>query len=133
MRLPLQRKVRDRLDAWSHRLPRPLAVALDLIPADPEEAGLIRGAQVRAIVRMTPLVMLASCVNATVVLASDSTSPSAPIHSMAIYSLAIDSMNGAGYRIVGRVDLELADDLEFLGHGELLLPIGPVRGSAAGP
>jgi hypothetical protein len=42
--------------------------------------------------------------NATVVLASDSTSPSAPIHSMAIYSLAIDSMNGAGYRIVGRVD-----------------------------
>lgn len=42
--------------------------------------------------------------NATVALASDSTSPSAPIHSMAIYSLAIDSTGEAGYRIVGRVD-----------------------------
>lgn len=42
--------------------------------------------------------------NATVVLASDSSSPAAPIHSMAIYSLSIDSANGAGYRIAGRVD-----------------------------
>lgn len=42
--------------------------------------------------------------NATVVLASDSTSPPAPIRSMAIYSLSIDSTSGAGYHIAGRVD-----------------------------
>ncbi len=42
--------------------------------------------------------------NATVVLASDSTSPTAPIHSMAIYSLVIDSANGSSYHIAGRVD-----------------------------
>jgi len=42
--------------------------------------------------------------NATVVLASDSTSPAAPIHSMAIYSLSIDSAGASGYRIAGRVD-----------------------------
>jgi len=39
-----------------------------------------------------------------VVLASDSTSPAAPIHSMAIYSLSIDSAGASGYRIAGRVD-----------------------------
>jgi hypothetical protein len=42
--------------------------------------------------------------NATVVLASDSTSPAAPIHSMAIYSLSVDSADASGYRIAGRVD-----------------------------
>ncbi|HEX6808793.1 MAG TPA: hypothetical protein VF118_12455 [Gemmatimonadaceae bacterium] len=42
--------------------------------------------------------------NATVVLASDSTSPPAPIHSMAIYSLAVDSTRDSGYHITGRVD-----------------------------
>jgi len=42
--------------------------------------------------------------NATVVLASDSTSPAAPIHSLAIYSLSVDSADASGYRIAGRVD-----------------------------
>lgn len=42
--------------------------------------------------------------NATVVLASDSTSPAAPIHSVAIYSLSVDSADASGYRIAGRVD-----------------------------
>ena len=39
-----------------------------------------------------------------VVLASDSTSPAAPIHSVAIYSLSVDSADASGYRIAGRVD-----------------------------
>ncbi|MGH7647182.1 MAG: hypothetical protein ACREND_03620 [Gemmatimonadaceae bacterium] len=43
--------------------------------------------------------------NATVVLASDSTQPSAPIRSTAIYSLGVDTIGGgAGFRITGRVD-----------------------------
>jgi len=42
--------------------------------------------------------------NAMVVLASDSTSPAAPIHSVAIYSLSVDSADASGYRIAGRVD-----------------------------
>jgi len=53
----------------SKRRPRWLAIALDQIPADEEEAGLIRGSQVDAIVRLTPLVMAASCLNAVILLA----------------------------------------------------------------
>src|SRR5262249_39764987 len=49
-------------------LPRWIALALDRIAASDEEAALIRGAQVHAIVRLTPLVMTASCVNALILL-----------------------------------------------------------------
>lgn len=43
--------------------------------------------------------------NATVVLAGDTTAPSAPIHSSAIYSIGVDTVGGsAGFRITGRVD-----------------------------
>ena len=43
--------------------------------------------------------------NATVVLASDSSTPAAPIHTMAVYSLTVDSTGGGpAYSITGRVD-----------------------------
>jgi hypothetical protein len=43
--------------------------------------------------------------NATVVLAGDSTTPSAPIHSTAIYTLGVDTTGvDGGFRITGRVD-----------------------------
>jgi signal transduction histidine kinase/ActR/RegA family two-component response regulator len=48
--------------------PRWLAIALDQLPVDEEEAAFIRGAQVKAIVRLTPLVMGASCLNAIILL-----------------------------------------------------------------
>jgi signal transduction histidine kinase/ActR/RegA family two-component response regulator len=70
MRLSLPRKARSTLDAWAGRLPTPLAIALDLIPADPEDAGVIRAAQANAILRVSPLVMVASCFNAVIVLAT---------------------------------------------------------------
>jgi signal transduction histidine kinase len=53
--------------------PRWLFLAIDKMPADEEEAALIRGAQVNAIVRLTPLVMGASCLNAIVLLAAFAT------------------------------------------------------------
>jgi|GEM_PF-6350896 len=56
-------------DLASRGQPRWLAIALDQIPADEETAALVRGAQVGAIVRLTPLVMAASCVNAAILLA----------------------------------------------------------------
>jgi signal transduction histidine kinase/ActR/RegA family two-component response regulator len=70
MHLPLPSKLRSSLAAWAHRLPRPLAIALDLIPAAPEDAGLIRAAQVNAILRVSPFVMVASCLNAAILLAT---------------------------------------------------------------
>jgi signal transduction histidine kinase/ActR/RegA family two-component response regulator len=48
--------------------PRWLAITLDQLPVDEEEAAFIRGAQVKAIVRLTPLVMGASCLNAIILL-----------------------------------------------------------------
>jgi hypothetical protein len=69
MRVSIPRKVRSTLDAWADRLPTPLAIALDLIPADPEDADVIRAAQANAILRVSPLVMVASCFNAVIVLA----------------------------------------------------------------
>jgi signal transduction histidine kinase/CheY-like chemotaxis protein len=66
----LPQRARFTLDAWAHRLPRPLAIALDLIPADLDDADQIRAAQVDAILRVSPLVMAASCFNATIVLAT---------------------------------------------------------------
>src|SRR5436190_23302201 len=56
-------------DAWSQGRPRWLALALDQLPASEDEAAQIRGAQIHAIVRLTPVVMTASCLNAAVLLA----------------------------------------------------------------
>jgi signal transduction histidine kinase len=56
------------LDAARRRLPTSLAVALDLIPGDSEGAAAMRGAQIAAIVRLTPFAMIASCANAVVFL-----------------------------------------------------------------
>ena len=66
--LPGQRQIS--LAAPARARPRWLAIALDEIPADEDEAALIRGAQVHAIVRLTPLVMAASCLNATILIAT---------------------------------------------------------------
>ena len=49
--------------------PRWLALALDQIPASEDEAAQIRGAQIHAIVRLTPVVMTASGLNAIFLLA----------------------------------------------------------------
>ncbi len=49
--------------------PRWLALALDRLPAGEEEAAQIRGAQIHAIVRLTPVVMTASGLNALILLA----------------------------------------------------------------
>lgn len=70
MRWTLAEKVQSALEAGARRLPRSLAIALDLIPADRECADLIRGAQVHAIVRVSPFVMAASCFNGVIVLAT---------------------------------------------------------------
>jgi signal transduction histidine kinase/CheY-like chemotaxis protein len=50
-------------------LPRWLALALDRVPASAEDAAFIRGAQVHAIVRLSPVVSAATCINAATLLA----------------------------------------------------------------
>jgi signal transduction histidine kinase/CheY-like chemotaxis protein len=62
------RESRSIADAPSGR-PRWLDLALDRIPAGEEEAAQIRGAQIHAIVRLTPVVMTASCLNSLILLA----------------------------------------------------------------
>jgi len=54
--------------AWISRLPMALAVSLDLQAADPIYAGRIRAAQIAAIIRLTPVAMGASCLNAGILL-----------------------------------------------------------------
>jgi signal transduction histidine kinase/CheY-like chemotaxis protein len=49
--------------------PRWLALALDRIPATAEDAAFIRGAQIHAIVRLSPVVTVATCINALTLLA----------------------------------------------------------------
>ncbi|HEX7948344.1 MAG TPA: ATP-binding protein, partial [Phenylobacterium sp.] len=56
-------------DAWANGRPRWLALALDRLPASEAEAADIRGAQIHAIVRLSPVVMTASGVNALILLA----------------------------------------------------------------
>jgi signal transduction histidine kinase/CheY-like chemotaxis protein len=68
MRLSLRTRFREVTGALANRLPKPLAIALGLAVVDPEYAGAIRGAQIRAIVRLTPLAMAASCLNSVIVL-----------------------------------------------------------------
>jgi hypothetical protein len=55
---------------WAKRIPNALAIALGIAQADPEFAGQIRGTQISAIVRFTPIAMTASCLNAAIILAT---------------------------------------------------------------
>ena len=86
-------KVQDVLAAWSDRLPTSLAIAPDLLPAEPEYAGLIRGAQLSAIVRLTPLAVGASCLNAIILLLTFASAgalrPALWIWAALIFALAI--------------------------------------------
>lgn len=63
------RKSQPAVEAWWQERPRWLALALDQIPVSEDEAAQIRGAQIHAILRLTPVVMTASCLNAAVLLA----------------------------------------------------------------
>ena len=58
------------LRSGSRRFPRALAIALGFVAADPDYAGRLRAAQIGAIVRLTPLTMAASCLNAAILLAT---------------------------------------------------------------
>lgn len=54
--------------ALCDRLPPALAICLGVVRADPEYAGRLRTAQIAAIVRLTPLTIGASCLNASILL-----------------------------------------------------------------
>ncbi len=54
--------------AWLTLLPKALAISLGLAAAEGDIAGRVRGAQIGAIVRLTPLAMTASCLNALILL-----------------------------------------------------------------
>jgi signal transduction histidine kinase len=86
------------VDAWSPGRPRWLALALDQIPASEEEAAQIRGAQIHAILRLTPVVMTASCLNSLillVVLASTATlKPEHLIWALALLVMAMIYLRG---------------------------------------
>ena len=101
----LPEKAQDTLDAWWIRRPRWLALALDRIPADADEAALIRGAQVHAIVRLTPLVMAASCLNAMILLATfaamGALRPAHWIWALALFAMALSFLRGWRGRIRG--------------------------------
>src|SRR4029078_7797237 len=75
-----------------------LTIALDQIPASEEEAAQIRGAQIHAILRLTPVVMTASCLNSLillVVLASTATlKPEHLIWALALLAIAINYLRG---------------------------------------
>ena len=53
---------------WSARLPLALAIGLGLARADEDCAARLRAAQIAAIVRLTPLAMGASCLNAVIIM-----------------------------------------------------------------
>jgi signal transduction histidine kinase/ActR/RegA family two-component response regulator len=61
-------KAEGGLRAWFGGLPPALAIGLGFVPADPEYAGRLRAAQIAAIVRLTPVTMAASCLNAAILL-----------------------------------------------------------------
>ena len=70
MHLLPSKLARDILSDWVKPLPSALAIALGIAPADAEFASQIRGAQISAIVRFTPVAMTASCLNAVIILAT---------------------------------------------------------------
>ncbi|HEY4042058.1 MAG TPA: ATP-binding protein [Rhodopila sp.] len=55
------------MQVWPIRLPRALGIGLGLAKADDDYATRLRAAQIAAIVRLTPLAMGASCLNAVIV------------------------------------------------------------------
>jgi signal transduction histidine kinase len=67
---PRMLRAADLLRSGSRRFPRALAIALGFVAADPDYAGRLRAAQIGAIVRLTPLTMAASCLNAAILLAT---------------------------------------------------------------
>jgi len=62
--------VRSVVGAWTARLPKALAAGLGLAPVDDDCAAPLRAAQIGAIVRLTPLAMGASCLNAVILMAT---------------------------------------------------------------
>ena len=62
------KRVREIILAWSNRLPPALAIGLGLCAADEAFAARLRGAQINAIVRLTPLTMGASCLNVVILM-----------------------------------------------------------------
>jgi len=81
------------LRVWSDRLPQALSIGLGLAPADPEYAGRLRTAQIAAIVRLTPLTMSASFLNAAILLLTlgrvGPLRPSLWIWSSLVFALAV--------------------------------------------
>jgi signal transduction histidine kinase/CheY-like chemotaxis protein len=55
---------------WATRLPRALAIGFGLAAADADVASRLRAAQINGIVRLTPLTMGASCLNAAILMAT---------------------------------------------------------------
>ena len=53
---------------WTRWLPNSLAISLGLTTPDPEHAGLLRAAQIDSIARLTPVAMLANCLNGIILL-----------------------------------------------------------------
>jgi signal transduction histidine kinase/CheY-like chemotaxis protein len=72
-------KIEHRLRSWRDRIPTALGIAFDLVDPDGEHAGAIRGEQIRAIVRLTPVVMIASGFNAAILLATWSSIARPPV------------------------------------------------------
>jgi signal transduction histidine kinase/CheY-like chemotaxis protein len=98
MTSPLPGLPRISLGAPARSRPRWLAIALDEIPADEDEAALIRGAQVHAIVRLTPLVMAASCLNGAILIATFAAMGALrPVHwiwAAALFAMAFNYLRG---------------------------------------
>jgi signal transduction histidine kinase/CheY-like chemotaxis protein len=66
----LRGDLRKFLASSADKIPRSLSIAFDILPASEEFAGAIRAAQISAIVRLTPIAMLASCLNVAILLAT---------------------------------------------------------------
>ncbi len=55
---------------WTRWVPNALAISLGIASPDPEHAGLLRAAQIDSITRLTPVAMMASCLNGVVLLSA---------------------------------------------------------------
>lgn len=78
---------------WVDRLPKALAISLNLADADSQYAGRIRAAQIAGIVRLTPVAMIASCVNAVILVVTlgsmGSLQPSLIVWAGVLFSVAL--------------------------------------------